>query len=81
MKALAISFASLVMRLVTWWWERTSAAWSHAYGEPMLELRLLYLLIAAIVSVVLIPVAFKDMGIVGGISYLFALFMATSNAT
>lgn len=81
LKRVVVAVAGLAMRLVIWWWRRTSIAWVRAWDEPARELRLLYLGVGLLVSWALIPAAFKDMGFTGGVSYFFALFMAMSNAT
>ncbi len=81
LKRISNVLGGIAMWLVTWWWESTSNAWVRAWKEPARGLRLVYLGTGVLLSWYLIPVAFKDMGFTGGVSYLFALFMATSNAT
>ena len=71
----------LLTRLVAWWWQRTYAAWRRAWGEPARGLRFLYLGVGLLISWALIPAAFTELGLMGAMSYIFALFLALSNAT
>ena len=57
------------------------AAWVSASNEPAPGLRLLYLAFGLLIAFYLIPPAFRELGVMGGISYLVALFGAVSNAT
>ena len=56
-------------------------AWSSAWHEPYLERRLLGLCMGMVITYVLIPVAFDDLGLMSGISYLMSVYLAFSNAT
>ena len=62
-------------------WSKSRAAWESALDEPALGLRLLYLAFGLLIAFYLVPPAFRELGGVGGISYLVALFGAVSNAT
>ena len=44
-------------------------------------MRIIYLLFGLVLSAFLVPSAFNDIGFAGGLSYLFALSVALSNAT
>ena len=61
-------------------WRESRAAWVAAWDEPALGLRLAYLVIGLIVAYTLVPYSFRELGVMGGISYLFAVFGAVSNA-
>ena len=56
------------------------AAWLSAWHEPALGLRVLYLVIGLFVAYLLVPYSFRELGVMGGISYLIAVFGAVSNA-
>ena len=61
-------------------WSKSRAAWESALREPALGLRFLYLGAGLITAFYLVPPAFRELGVMGGISYLVALFGAVSNA-
>ena len=71
----------LLSKLVAWYWNRSWAAWESAMHEPARGLRFLYLVGGLVIAVLLVPHAFRELGVTGGISYVFALFVAVSNAT
>ena len=71
----------LLSKLVAWHWSRSWAAWESALDEPALGLRVLYLIFGLVIAVYLVPDAFRELGVTGGISYVVALFGAVSNAT
>ena len=50
-------------------------------NEPAPGLRFLYLVGGLVIAILLVPHAFREFGVTGGISYVFALFVAVSNAT
>lgn len=50
-------------------------------NEPAPGLRFLYLVAGLVIAFCLVPHAFGELGVTGGISYLVALFGAVSNAT
>ena len=52
-----------------------------AWDEPERGLRLVYLAFGLVIAYILVPYAFGQLGVTGGVSYLFALFCAVSNAT
>ena len=59
-------------------WQR---AWISAFSEPHLELRVPGLIVGMLTTWVLIPAAFDDLGLMSGLSYLLALYLAFANAT
>ena len=61
-------------------WRKSRAAWVAAWHEPALGLRVVYLVIGLIVAYLLVPYSFRELGVMGGISYLIAVFGAVSNA-
>ena len=61
-------------------WRKSQAAWLSAWHEPALGLRVIYLVIGLFVAYLLVPYAFRELGVMGGISYLIAVFGAISNA-
>ena len=71
----------LLSKLVAWHWNRSWAAWESAMHEPAPGLRVLYLIGGLVIATMLVPNAFRELGVTGGISYVFALFVAVSNAT
>ena len=71
----------LLSKLVGRHWSKSLAAWESALNEPAPGLRFLYLVFGLVIAVVLVPHAFRELGVMGGISYLAALFGAVSNAT
>ena len=68
-------------KLLAWRWKKTRSAWRSAWREPARPLRLLYLIIGLFIANALIPVAFDQLGVVGGASYLLALLLAILDAT
>lgn len=58
----------------------TASAWSSAWHEPVRGLRSVYLVIGVLISLHLIPDAFNQFGWMGGVSYVFALYKAMSDA-
>ena len=56
-------------------------AWKSAWKQPRLGLGLLGLCMAIVVTWVLIPAAFSDLGTIRGVSYFTAVYLAMSNAT
>ena len=71
----------MLSKLMTWRWSKTKEAWIAAWHEPLVGLRFAYMALGAFAAYVLIPFAFNELGFLGGISYLVALFGAISNAT
>ena len=61
-------------------WRKSRAAWVAAWHEPALGLRVVYLVIGLIVAYLLVPYSFRELGVMGGISYLIAVFGVVSNA-
>ena len=61
-------------------WRKSRAAWVAAWNEPALGLRVVYLVIGLIVAYLLVPYSFRELGVMGGISYLVAVFGAVSNS-
>ena len=71
----------LLGKVVTWRWKKTRAAWLSAWREQARPLRFLYLVLGILIANGLIPIAFSELGAMGGISYLFALLLAILDAT
>ena len=61
-------------------WRKSRAAWVAVWHEPALGLRLTYLVVGLFVAYLLVPYSFRELGVMGGISYLIAVFGAVSNA-
>ena len=61
-------------------WRKSKEAWVAAWHEPALGLRLVYLVIGLFVAYLLVPYSFRELGVMGGLSYLIAVFGAVSNA-
>ena len=61
-------------------WRKSKKAWVAAWHEPALGLRLAYLVIGLFVAYLLVPYSFGELGVMGGISYVIAVFGAVSNA-
>lgn len=81
LKQIGCTVVQLLRPIVRWWWSKTYTYWQNEWNAPSRGLRLIYLFFGLIIALVLIPEAFKSMGIIGGISYLITLFVALSNAT
>lgn len=75
-RAIRFLGALLVRHLQGW-----QNAWSSALNEPHLELRVVGLIVGMLVTWALIPAAFNDLGLMSGLSYLLAIYLAFSNAT
>ena len=60
----------LLSRIVARHWSKSRAAWVSAFNEPAPGLRLLYLAFGLLIAFYLIPPAFRELGVMGGISYL-----------
>ena len=71
----------LLGKLAIWRWKKTRAAWRSAWRNPARPLRFLYLVLGLLIANALVPVAFSQLGTIGGISYLFAVLMALLDAT
>ena len=78
---LGLKGLKLLSRLIARRWSKARAAWESAWGEPALGLRFLYLVVGLFIAAHLIPYAFREWGVIGGISYLGALLSAVSNAS
>ena len=85
MRDLAVDLGSkgfgLLAKLAAWYWGRSWAAWKSASNEPALGLRIFYLIAGLVIAFYLVPDTLRDLGVMGGISYMAALFGAVSNAT
>ena len=68
-------------KLVAWRWKKTRAAWRVAWREPARPPRFLYLVLGLFIANALVPVAFSQLGTIGGFPYLFAVLLAISSAT
>ena len=78
---LAIFPLKLPGKLLAWRWKKIRFAWRSAWRESARPLRFLYLILGLFIANALVPVAFGQLGVVGGISYLFALLLAILDAT
>jgi hypothetical protein len=72
---------TLLAKLAVWRWKKTRAAWRVAWREPARPLRFLYLVLGLLIANSLVPVAFSQLGAIGGVSYLFAVLMVLLDAT
>ena len=70
----------LLSKLAASRWRKSRTAWVAAWHEPALGLRVVYLVIGLIVAYSMVPYSFRELGVMGGISYLIAVFGAVSNA-
>ena len=59
----------VLSKLVASRWRKSRAAWLSAWHEPALGLRLLYLVVGLFVGYLLVPYSFRELGVMGGISY------------
>ena len=71
----------LLRGLLAWHLRGWQEAWSSAWREPDREFRLLCLVIGMVIACILIPANFRDLGLMGGASYVVAVYLAMSNAT
>ena len=71
----------LLFKLVAWHLSRSREAWESALNQPAPVLRFFYLVVGLVIASYLVPGAFRELGVAGGISYVVALFGAVSNAT
>ena len=75
----------LLSKLMSWRWSKTKEAWISAWHENdnvnVRCLKFAYLALGVFVAYVLVPLAFNELGFMGGISYLVALFGTILNAT
>ena len=67
--------------LLTGHLQNWKTAWISAFSEPHLEPRVSGLIVGILTTWVLIPAAFNDLGLMSGLSYSFALYLAFANAT
>ena len=81
LQLLALWPLKLFGKLVVWRWKKTRAAWRVAWREPARPLRFLYLILVLFIANALVPVAFSQLGTIGGFPYLFAVLLAISSAT
>ncbi len=68
-------------KLVAWRRKKSRSAWCVAWREPARPLRFLYLVLGLFIANALVPVAFSQLGTIGGFPYLFAVLLAISSAT
>ena len=68
-------------KLVAWRWKKSRAAWRTTWREPARPLRFLYLVLGLFIANALVPVAFSQLGTMGGVTYIFAVLMALLDAT
>ena len=68
-------------RLAASRWRNTRKAWASAWREPVRGLRFVYLALGIVIAYVLVPLVFETLGAIGGVSYLFCVFLALLNAT
>ena len=78
---LALWPLKLLGKLAAWRWKKTRVSWRSAWREQARPLRFLYLVLGLFIANALVPVAFGQLGTVGGLSYLLALLLATLDAT
>ena len=71
----------LLGKLLAWRWKETRRSWRGAWREPARPLRFLYLILGLLIANALVPVAFGQLGTIGGVTYLFAVLMALLDAT
>lgn len=71
----------LLGRLLAWHLRNWQAAWTSEWNKPYVGLRLIYLSISLCITCVLVPTVFNDLGVLSGLSYCFAVYLAISNAT
>ena len=71
----------LLGKLLAWRWKETRRSWRGAWREPARPLRFLYLILGLLIANALVPVAFGQLGTMGGVTYLFAVLMALLDAT
>ena len=71
----------LLFKLVAWHLSRSREAWESALNQPAPVLRFFYLVGGLVIASYLVPGAFRELGVAGGISYAVALSGAVSNAT
>ena len=62
-------------------WRKSQVAWRSEWHAPARSLRLLYLGVGVLIAWRLVPVAFQEVGVLGGISYIGTLFSGFANAT
>ena len=71
----------LLGKFLEWRWKETRRSWRGAWREPVRPLRFLYLILGLFIAYAIAPVAFSQLGTIGGVSYLFAVLMAFLDAT
>ena len=81
LERLAWATLGLIGRLLAWHLRGWRESWGSAWQGPHRELRWLGLGIGVVITWVLIPAVFDDLGFVRGASYFFAVYLAFSNAT
>ncbi len=79
--SLALFPFKLLGKLLSWRWRETRRAWRAAWREPARPLRFLYLVVGLLIANAIAPVAFGQLGSIGGVSYLFAVLMTFLDAT
>ena len=81
LQLLALWPLKLFGKLVAWRRKKSRSAWRVAWREPARPLRFLYLVLGLLIANSLVPVAFSQLGAIGGVSYLFAVLMVLLDAT
>ncbi|MYD51202.1 MAG: hypothetical protein F4W93_06915 [Dehalococcoidia bacterium] len=71
----------LLGKLLRWRWKETRRSWRSAWREPARSLRVFYLGLGLVIAYAIVPVAFSQLGTMGGSTYLFAVLMALLDAT
>lgn len=70
----------LLYRFFSWHLRGWREAWSAALNEPRPDLRVTGLVIGLVIICALVPANFRDLGLMGGASYLVAVYLAMSKA-
>lgn len=81
LERLGLAAFALLGRFLAWHLRSWREAWGSAWHGPYRELRLLGLGTGVLITWFLIPAVFDDLGFVRGTSYVFAVYLAHSNAT
>ena len=81
LEILGVEALRLLGRLLAWHLRNWQEAWGSAWRGPHRDLRLLGLGMGILITWVIVPAVFDDLGYVRGVSYFFAVYLAFSNAT
>ena len=80
-KGLGRIVLKLLKKLLAWHWRTWKSEWSSAWREPDLLVRAVALASGLGITVYIVPRVIEELGVISGVSFVFASYMALAKAT